>query len=327
MPNPVTLLEIERIEKEIAHFEAQYREVCKQKLMDLNAVNQIPLENQVRSLIQKLSELYEKQEQLKSADSSPQERHHAISRHLHKIDFAQARNTFQRLLSRTDACGGAALFLLQESLWYCGDLCVNWMKQQLETQTGDFKHYAVRFAPNRIPDEFGLFDGLGGHLNEPRNDDTCEQYAERLLRKLYASARSGTVILFEFPNWEELARPDQTRVFRRFHDLFWRPLSQQFPAVMAQRGWRNVKCVAVFLTSGQLALPSELCCDNPAHFSCEQAFRLKLKNWTKAEIQEWLVNFGGYDTRHAEDVAAECFSSSKNGVPHIARAAIERRFG
>jgi len=75
------------------------------------------------------------------------------------------------------------------------------------------------------------------------------------------------------------------------------------------------------------SLTSELCCDSPAHFSCEQAFPLKLKNWTKAEIQEWLVNFGGYDTRRAEDVAAECFSSSKSGVPHIARAAIERRFG
>ena len=327
MPDIVTSLKLKRIDSEIKQCCEKYEKVSDQILRTLNDADKISLKANLAQLEQEIAHLEEERKQLESADSSPQERHHAISQHLHKIDFTQARKTFDSLLRRVDACGGAALFLVQESLCYCGDLCVNWMKQQLETQTGDFKHYPVRFAPNRIPDEFGLFEGLGGHLNEPRNDEPCEQYAERLLRKLYASARSGTVILFEFPNWEELAQPDQARVFRRFHDLFWRPLSQQFPAVMAQRGWRNAKCVAVFLTSSQLTLPSELCCGSPAHFSCEQAVPLKLKNWTQAEIQEWLVNFGGYDTRRAEDVAAECFSSSKHGVPHIARAAIERRFG
>ncbi len=306
----------------------QYEAVSQQICGNLNQKDIVALKEQLRQIEAEIGALESELETLEAADLSPKERQNAVSQHLHKIDYTQARKTFDSLLRRVDVCGGAALFLLQESLVYCGDLCVNWMKQQLEAQTGDFKHYPVRFAPDRLPNEFGLFDGIGGRLNESRQDDEpCEQYAERLLHKLYDSARSGTVVLFEFPNWEELAQPDQARVFRRFHDLFWRPLSQQFPAVMAQRGWRNVKCVAVFLTTGQLALPSELCCDSPAHFSCEQVFPLKLKKWTHADIQEWLVNFGGYETLHADEVAAKCLSGSQNGVPHIVRAAIERRFG
>lgn len=218
--------------------------------------------------------------------------------------------------------------LLPESLYYCGDLCVAWLKQHLQEQTGQFKPYRIELAANALPNEFGLLEGVGGHLNAPRRAaESCEQYALRLMNTLTASVtHSGTVIFFEFAKWDAVARCDQARVFQRFHELFWRPLAQ-FPAMMAQRGCVNVKCVAVCVSDGAFALPPEFCCDKLAHFSGAQAFALRFTNWKQAEIYDWLINFGGQMRDPAAHWAAACYESSKGGAPRVVRDKIECQFG
>ena len=320
-PDVIALKQSE-LEKDINSLCAQYSAVCEQKRNTLNDADKIPLKAKAEDIWQTITQKDQERQRLQCANSTPtpMERDLSLKAHLHKIDFAHARKTLPLLLKKTNA----ALLLLQESRWYCGDLCVAWMKQHLREQTGQFKPYRIELGPSRPPNEFGLLDGVGGHLDAPRHDaETCAQYAARLLERLAASvAHSGAIIFFEFANWDAVARCDQARVFQCFHELFWRPLAQ-FPARMAQRGCERVKCVAVCVSDGAFALPPEFCCDNPDHFSGAQAFALLFKNWKQVDIYNWLINFGGQMHDTAVHWAAACYESSKGGAPHIVRDKIE----
>ena len=310
------------IDKEIALLCAQYVAASEQKRNTLNEADKIPLGKQIQQIEKKIAACEQERQRLQCANSTPtpMERDLSLKAHLHKIDFANARDTLPLLLEKTKA----ALLLLQESRWYCGDLCVAWMKQHLREQTGQFKPYRIELGPSRPPNEFGLLEGVGEHLHAPRHDaETCAQYAARLLERLATSvAHSGAIIFFEFANWDAVARCDQARVFQCFHELFWRPLAQ-FPAMMAQRDDVNVKCVAVLLSDDTFDAPAALYCDNAEHFSSERAFALSLSNWTQKEIFKWLINFGGQSQAAPEHWAAACYRSSKGGAPHIARDKIE----
>ena len=323
MPETITSLKLARIEGEIAQYYKQYQAISAQILRTLNEADKIPLYEQLEQIEQKVATREQERQRLQCANSTPtpMERGLSLKAHLHKIDFAQARDTLPPLLEKKNA---ALLLLLQESRWYCGDLCVAWLKQHLREQTGQFKPYRIELGPSRPPNEFGLLEGVGGHLNAPRGPaETCERYAARLLERLAASvAHPGAIIFFEFANWDAVARCDQARVFQCFHELFWRPLAQ-LPATMAQRGCVNMKCVAVLLSDDTFDAPAALCCDNAKHFSSERAFALPLSNWTQEEIFEWLINFGGQSQAAAEHWAASCYRSSKGGAPHIARDKIE----
>ena len=322
MPETITSLKLALIEGEITQYSKQYQAISAQILRTLNEADKIPLYEQLEQIEQKVAAREQERQRLQCANSTPtpMERDLSLKAHLHKIDFEDAQNTLRQLLKKTNA----ALLLLQESRWYCGDLCVAWMKQHLKEQTGQFKPYRIELGPSRPPNEFGLLEGVGGHLNAPRHDaETCAQYAARLLEKLAASvAHPGAIIFFEFANWDAVARCDQARVFQCFHELFWRPLAQ-FLAMMAQRGCVNMKCVAVCVSDGAFALPPEFCCDNPDHFSGAQAFALLFKNWKQEEIYNWLINFGGQMHDTAAHWAAACYESSKGGAPHIVRDKIE----
>ncbi len=310
------------LEEQYQFYSKQYEAVCKQMLGDVNQANKVAHEEQLTQIGAKIESLEHDLTRLKCANSSPQERHNTVSQHLHKIDFTQARKTFQAHLSRIGTGCDAALFLLPESLRCCGELCVTWITEYLKhDQTGEFKSCPVRFAAHNRPDEFGVFESIGKYLNEPRNDDDCVEYARRLRRRLYNSVRSTTVVLFEFPNWEALARDDQTRVFQRFHEIFWRPLTQELPAAMRERKQVNVKCVAVFLMGGKFAVPLEC--------SGEQVCALSLqKKWTKQDISDWLTRFGGQlDGDAVAHWTDTIFQNSENGKPSLVRDAIKQQFG
>ena len=116
MPDVVTSLKLKWIENELKQCCEKYEKVADQILRTLNDADKIPLKANLAQLEKEIAHLEEERNRLKSADSSPKERQNAVSQHLHKIDYTQARKTFASLLRRVDACGGAALFLVEESL-------------------------------------------------------------------------------------------------------------------------------------------------------------------------------------------------------------------
>ena len=66
-PKPSSLIqkmERERLEKEFAHYQKQYDAVSQQKLNDLNAMHQAPLQNQLDQLTQKMQEIAQQLAQL-----------------------------------------------------------------------------------------------------------------------------------------------------------------------------------------------------------------------------------------------------------------------
>ena len=298
----------------------QYEAVSQQICGDLNQKNIIALKEQLRQIEAEITAVEDELKILESADSSPQERHNTISQHLHKIDFTQARKVFQSHVSRIGTGCGTALFLLPKSLDCCGDLCVEWIADYLKNdQIGEFKPYSIHFGVNHCLDEFGLFEILGGHFNELRNNDDCAEYARRLRRALYKSLRSTTVVLLKFSNWEALLH-DQARVFQQFYDLFWRPLSQEFPAAMREQKHINVKCVAVLQIGGKFTVPMAI--------PCEQAMLLRLQSkWEKQDISDWLAKFGGQlNSDKVADWTEIIFQNSK-GKPSKVRDLIHANFG
>ena len=116
MPDIATSLKLKWIDAELKQCCEKYEKAYGQKLQTLNEADKITLNANLVQLEREIARLEEERKQLESADSSPKERHNAVSQHLHKIDYTQARKTFASLLRRVDACGGAALFLVEESL-------------------------------------------------------------------------------------------------------------------------------------------------------------------------------------------------------------------
>lgn len=139
------------------------REACQnQRRSTIDDAQKLVLKRKLEQLDQKIAQL---ESQLYGEDVSGDvnRRSIALREKLPKIDFKKALKITENILSQFEEYG-AAFFLINDSFNMAGDLFALELKNLLESETTDLKHYEIAFSVGSRLDEIGFLQGIASYL-------------------------------------------------------------------------------------------------------------------------------------------------------------------
>ncbi|MFN0087261.1 MAG: hypothetical protein ACKVX9_17870 [Blastocatellia bacterium] len=291
----------------------------------LNEADKVSLDNQIRQFDQEIEgidkecgELDAKLTKLDAIEDPTNHLHRMLETDLHRIDYTEVKKVIQDLIARSDSEGAAALFLVQKSLAFQGDLCLQAIDEELRPHSFHAIHrHPVKFAHHELKDCRNLLDRIAGRFGVEGAEEIAgdpKEYADRIIRKICSAVFIGSVILIEIYSWDDFQEDDA--VCGWFMKHFWEPLIAAFRehperenAKLLVMLFANGPCTEVFLGNH--------CCPE-IDFSSDRVQPLPLRNWRRDEIEAFLkrgVIRANRTTlqKHTERI----FAASENGIPRL----------
>ncbi|MGK7874322.1 MAG: hypothetical protein AB4426_13725 [Xenococcaceae cyanobacterium] len=273
---------------------------------------------QIEEYFKQLAEVENQLSKLGNSSLNYHQESNIFERNLSKIDFEEARKIIDSILHKfkAQARGGAALFLLQESLSMRGDLCMAEMREQLREYCSHFKHCPVDLsARNQLTSKQELLDAIAHYFNpiEPVSDET--EYAQAIVDKIGSTLQGGSVVFIELNTSDDWLSAEH--LLSWFVNAFWLPLTQLHKSIASQ--FPNVRFVVVISVEEPL---SEECQKLPCFwreddFDCQKIVNLPLYPWTEEHIQSWLSTFSGLSVAQIAREARKIYRASRAGIPEI----------
>jgi hypothetical protein len=288
-------------EKRLAELFEEQQAAYQELGQALSEVDKVRIKRRIEGIEREMEEVESSLRELESVHGSRNQRHPDWETHLPQIDFAEAREKFEKVVERLDLEeGGAAFFLLQNCRSMGGKWCVPQLKKKLD-ETADFRDWPIDLPAGQQLDERVLLGRLGQYLgcqpfpDEPDQEQYAEaakEYAEAVVDKMCHSVQSGTVVFIGVTAWDMACLEE--RFLPWFVRELWVPLVRdKWPRVM--RDYPLVKLIVVIAGQSSLAtghLPPALVC-SVDQFDCAKIVELPLYPWTLDEIRRWLLKYSG----------------------------------
>ena len=309
-------LEEQELNKEYAKLVAKYELLGEQIGGELNEDNRETLNIKRETIKRKMNEVWSKLEERRRKTSNRGSQYLTFKENLPQIDFDEVMDEVDKLIKCFRQDRGDVLLLLQESLSMSGDLCLQRIRDAFKCKTGDFRSYELEFYLGNDLNEYGWLDQLGRYVDLTGSNP--EELAKSVIEKLCQSVKSGSIILLEIRKWDDL--PCQEETLAWFMEFFWIPLVSRLDN---RTKYPRVKFIAAIIVDTELS---------PACFEqnclCEEIplrwLKVPLRNWTQAEIQEWLELYPGIGNPRSINLSQRFFKASKQGIPSMVCQALER---
>lgn len=310
-------IEIQELEREYSKLISKYELIGLQIEGDLNEDNKDTLRTRRNLIKQRMDEIWGRLEELRRGSSNCGEQYLTFKEDLPKIDFDEIMDEVSNLIQSFRRERGDVLLLLQESFSMSGDLCLQRIREEFKSKTGDFKPYDLEFYSGDTLNEHGWLEQLGKYVGLETSSKP-EELAKLIIEKLCQSVKSGSTILLEIRKWDDL--PCQEETLAWFMEFFWIPLVS---CLDDSKKYPRVKFIAVIVVDTELS---------PACFEekclCEETLlfrwlKLPLRNWTEEEIKEWLECYPGIGNPRSINLSQRFFKVSK-GVPSMVCMALQK---
>ena len=241
--------------------------------------------------------------------------------YLPRLNFKEVVDITQELLLQKSG-NSAALFLIPNNRLMGGEWCVKRIRELLEEETSDLRWIEIERSGTRQFSDRMILDTLGKELNVKDLPGDSRRAAQKLIRKVRQSVRSGSVRVFEIRGWEFIH--DFSEILTWFVRDFWIPLTQQLIEIESQ--YRRVRFVAIVTADEPLredALPAAMLCTR-AEFQIEKILELPLPNWSQQEIEEWLETYLRLSTEEIIRLGSKLYRHSNSGLPLLVHDALAR---
>jgi inactive STAND len=236
------------------------------------------------------------------AKYSIQDRRSEWEKNLYRIDHKQARTQIEKILKGFDVDDAwSALFLIQESDVYCGEYCIQHLRDQLEAR-GVLKHYHISLLPGDPPSSEDFVRHLGGKL-QLEITSTLTQDIREIIDLLHSSSEGSSILFLEIHL--DLVDPDVD---------FLKWLVQVFWCKLTSRCKLDMEIVGVVKIDNSLS-SYELCCSDLNTPSDDHFLPLIQEKWKGDEIAQWLKQFGGFRNR-SKPIAASILKIRQEELPN-----------
>jgi hypothetical protein len=276
----------------------------------------------------------QKDKELAQKDHRPQQ----FNDYIRQIDFDEAKGIFDSILKKYGKKEAPVLLLMHESEPKKGDLYLQHIINHLQPSNPnfqgysktDFKTYSIGHSSDIvIEDEKGLLNRLATWFGVKEKD---AQETDKIITKIVDSIVSGTVLLFHFNNWNQLANRCQTCLW--LVENFWTPLVTKVSNLCKEQEYYNVKIILMIDSPGELDkeifdLP---CVCSPKTTSIRQiqqnqVIKVPLRNWKKEEVKHWLDTYIPMkDKEERERRAQRIYSETAKGIPKLAYDSLWREY-
>ncbi|MDB9319122.1 hypothetical protein PN483_19110 [Nodularia spumigena CS-591/04] len=242
---------------------------------------------------------------------------HTISQNLSKIDFKTAKDIVNRILEQClGEQGGTASFLLQNTSSMRGDLCVADIQYSLSSNSyGRFKYCPIDplLRPD-ISDKRSLLDAIADYFKPVEYHDNEEEYINNIISQISASVQGGSVVFFDFTNWNILENDAQ--ILSWFIKYFWHPLKQKQPKIYEDYCWvRFILFISISSMNPESDGYLSYCCDHK-NFDGLKMIELTLENWNASDIDIWLQNiYYELSKKKTQAIAEKIYQLSYPGIP------------
>jgi Caspase domain/inactive STAND/Effector-associated domain 9 len=312
-------IEKRELEKRYANLTTKYQSLGEQIEGELNSDDRFTLQERRKLVKREMDEVWESLQGLRRSSDDRTQQYLTFKEDLPKIDFDEVMDGIDDLIQSFRTERGDALLLLQESLSMSGDLCLQRIRDEFKSKTGNFRFYELEFYSGEELNDYGWLHGLSGYFGLTVGSKP-EELAKLVIEKICQSVKSGSTIFLEIRKWDDL--PCQEDTLAWFMKHFWIPLVQ---CLDDRTAYPRVKFIAVIVVDDELS---------PACFaeSCLAEnqvvpFRwlnLPLRNWREDEIQEWLETYPGIGNPRSINLSNRFFKASKKGVPSLVCHALEK---
>lgn len=214
-----------------------------------------------------------------------------LKQKLVSLNHKRPKRRYDKIFERFGNSGGSATLLIDESHNLKGDLLISYIHDFLSNRCDDFRVYPVELTPVDIKNEQTILSRLSDYF-APN-----EQYSiESIIKNICTSFQNGTILVFEFKNWDDLEDPCAT--LKWFINNFWMPFVQRQQSYCQQERIAKVRIFFLIVCQSRCNSISKL--DkfyyashsefNPLNSSSEKSIiRLMLqKKWNADEIKEWM---------------------------------------
>ncbi len=246
----------------------------------------------------------------------------ALRDKLPKIDFKEALKTAENILSRFDEYG-AAFFLINDSFNMAGDLFALELKNLLNSETTDLKHYEIAFSVGGRLDEIGFLQGVANYLGieEIENKENYSQVIEKIL----SSLENGSIIFVELRKIDLI---DNKEVFLTWLiNSFWKAVIEKIPSACQLKQIEQIRFITLVVSDDDI---EEECLGMP--FFCQEfdfdmckALKIPLQEWSEKEIRTWLTKHSGLSKNKITPMAKNIYKSSRGGTPKLICDALKNK--
>lgn len=245
---------------------------------------------------------------------------------LRYIDFKDIVKEFERLIEKSGRAGGVSLFVVPNGRNMASDLLMLRL-QDLLRNDANLTPYRISFSEGIELNETGLIKGISKYFGVDANGNDLDETLNSLVCKICKSVQTRSILLLEIAEWHRL--PTQEKVFSWLCSDFYSRLSSQFDKDVSGK-WRRVHIFIVVVSDEPI---SNECLQASQSFSSvfqdsniekgKRIFNISLKNWSKADIEEWL-EFTGLPEERLVAEANRLYDGSMEGLPLIVQSAIAR---
>jgi len=310
----------EALNKRYGELAIEYATV-NQQLSYLSGGEKVRREQEAEVILQQMIEVDAK---LKASDVASLDRNRQylnLEEELQKIDFVEAKEVVERIVSKFDRNGGNASFLLQRNLQMAGRLCLLEIKDRLQSNTRDLKSFPIEFSADTELNHIGLLNRLASHLGiEPMSEPM--EYSSSIQQAIVRSLQSGSVVLIEIHKWDALPLAIQREVLCWFLEQFWQPLVAQLPTIATT--YSRVRFITILVVEDEIALDCQEYCCLHDEYDGQKIIDLPLQDWTENDILGWL-DYLGLPKQQSEGIAKRIYKASR-GIPELVCSALRREF-
>ncbi len=294
---------------------------------------QFEQDNQTPNVIQYKQEVAERaqEESLEFSSALYREYDQKWEDNLHKINFFQASQIIQTILSQWRTQSGYSLFLLKKSSYMGGQWCLEIIKSFLK-EIGSSHHFCkFTFTPIQIQNNFDFLNYLAKKFGiTPNQSKNSQEYTSNIIEGICNSLFSGNIL---FINVEIYSLDVEDSFLVWFVEQLWNPLISRLEQANQQHSLiRVVSVIAVDSEVTEDCLPPNLCCGcGIENFDSKKVLEIPLETWTEEEIRNWLFNFSGLtapkiglSAPEIEAMAKSIFAAS-GGVPGMVYTALKKQ--
>lgn len=314
-----------------------YSKQLAQKFQELNTVqsqlegalgnlDELKLNQQAETILEKIEELEAKLKELDSKDINPNVRHLNLEKSFQKIDFSQAKKIAKSINDKLASTSGAILIFLQRSTKQKGCYCINEFLDLIVSDRkvgdeiiGDFRTYPIDLgSPISEFNEVEFSKRLASYLS---ND--AEESLDRIIKKLCLSLRGGSIVFIRIENWDSAI--EKTRFLNWFIERFWQTVIDELEDVF--REYSQIRFIVAVVAKSK-AVPD---CRSLDYFCKKNSFdprkfiELPLPDWSVEDIKNWLINFRGLSNTESLRLAKQIHHESE-GTPDTICSILEREF-
>ncbi len=335
-----TKAQLENLQKLCDQFKEDIEAVITQMGQDSDLDELVKLERKFDFYTKKLNKYEEKLNFLKNqsdSSDSPNTKHTIVQK-LSKINFCTPKEIVNYILKDfLGKKGGLALFLLQNTSLMRGDLCVAEIQYRLSSNSyGRFKYCPIDplLRPD-ISDERSLLNAIADYFKPIEPDPNEQKYAQKIIEKIVESVQGGSIIFFDFSNWDSITDTDNDNDYQLlswFIKNFCKPLKEKHQDICKSYSW--VKFLLFISLSSTISESynelSWFCdsvdnfCNNVNDFESLKIPELPLSNWEETDIDDWLQEVYGLSKLESKKIAQKIYRLSNHGIPVTVCSKLEK---